>query len=335
MSPWGSAVWRAEAQRWAFETLDSLGIDHENVMLDLSIQAWSAVWCVHTASGDVVLKQLQPRDTKETRVHQFCADAAPRFVESPLASDLAEGRMLLRDGGPTLHELEDASPNLMAEVVVDYARLQQSLIGRDVEAAGAGIPIWNPADAAAELRSQAEILVAMPTTDLRCITADQYDTLIGELPSYRSAGQVLAASAVPLSLDHGDLWMGNILAPKPKDAYRFIDFGDAAWTHPFMSMMPLLHDCHRRWAPESTRFDLNREDLRGVRSAYLDEWSQYGTRQDLELAFEAAVFLAPLRRSSAVISNFEHAGAGDAHDLGPTPWAWLTTSQTFGCGMLW
>lgn len=134
-------------------------------MLDLSIQAWSTVWRIPAASGDVVLKQLQPRDTKEIRAHQFCADAAPRFVESPLASDLAEGRMLLRDGGPTLHELEDASPNSMAEVVVG--------------------------------------------------------------------------------------------------------------------------------------------------------------------------FLAPLRRSRAVISNFEHAGAGDAHDLGPTPWAWLTASQTFGCGMLW
>lgn len=65
MSRWGSAAWRAEAQRWAFETLDSLGIDHEDVMLDLSIQAWSMVWRMPAASGDVVLKQLQPRDTKE------------------------------------------------------------------------------------------------------------------------------------------------------------------------------------------------------------------------------------------------------------------------------
>ncbi len=333
MSRWGPATWRAEEQRWAFETLDSMGVNHANSMHDLSIQAWSAVWRISAASGDAVMKQLRPRDAQEIRFHQFCAEAAPRFVEPPLASDLAEARMLLRDGGPNLHEF-DVNPDLMAEVVVDYAKLQQSLVGRDTEAAAAGIPNWSPADAVAELRSQAQILAAMPATDLRRITTDQYDRLISELPSYRSAGQVLTASAVPLSLDHGDLWMGNILAAKSSGAYRFIDLGDAAWTHPFMSLMPLLYDCHRRWTRDSTRFDLNREDLRSISSAYLGAWSQYGARQDLELAFDAAAFLAPLRRSRAVISNFEHAGVSDAHDLGPTPWTWLTAGQAFGCGML-
>ena len=311
-----------------------MGLEHADSMLDLSIQAWSAVWRVHTVSGDVVMKQLRPHAAQEIRVHGFCAEVAPRFVEPPLASDLVESRMLFRDGGPTVHELDGVTPELMVDVVIDYARLLQSLIGRDVQAASAGIPIWNPGDAPAELRSQAQILAAMPTTDLRHITTDQYDSLIGELPSYRAAGQVLTASAVPLSLDHGDLWAGNILAAEPNGAYRFIDFGDAAWTHPFMSLMPLLYNCHRRWTRDGTRFDLNREDLRGIRSAYLGVWSQYGTRQDLELAFDAAAFLAPLRRSRAVISNFEHAGVSDAHDLGPTPWTWLTAGQAFGCGML-
>lgn len=320
-----SANWRVEAQQWACEQLAARGMQVVGPMLDLSIQPWSAVWRLPTEGSDVLLKQIAP-GTPEIPTYEFCAEIAPDFIEPLLGSDHLAGRMLFRDGGPTLHEAADVGPDAVAALVIDYAHFQQTLIGCGARAAAAGIPSWDPTTAPAELQSQAEVLAMMPPSDIRRITDSQQQSLLDGLEVYEAAGRALANSTLPRSLDHGDLWLGNVLPPDRSGRHRFIDFGNAVWTHPFLSVLPLLHNCYQRWTPRGSRFTLDRADLRLASSAYLGEWSEYASPRECESAFAAAARLAPLLRSRAAIENVEHAGPSDADELGPTPWTWLTLS---------
>lgn len=167
---WGSSAWRAEAERWALNELADLGMRSAGPMSDLSIQAWSAVWRIPTSRGSVVLKQTTPGKAAEIAVYAFCAAVGPDYVDKPLSYDLGEARMLLADGGPTLHDTRQDTRDAVANAVIDYACFQQATSGHDARAKSTAIPAWNPADAAGEAEWQAQTLYSMPRTDLRHIT---------------------------------------------------------------------------------------------------------------------------------------------------------------------
>lgn len=326
---WGSTVWRDAAEHWAHRQLDGLGICPSGAMTDISVQPWSAVWRIPTSRGNVLLKETIRARAAEGAVVAFCAAAAPGYVDPPLAFDRDSGRILLTDGGRTMGA-SGSTPDAIAEMVNDYANLQQATIGRQQEAAAIGLPVWEPAAAAQETERQAAILHAMPTSDPRHITASQRNQLLTNLDVLTASGAALANSPIPYCLDQGDLWPGNILAPRaPGGAhYRFIDFGDAAWTHPFLSLMPLLFDCHHRWST-SDPSDSDSPDhpaLRLITDAYLQNWTGYAESPHLDELLNHALRVAPLRRSQAVITNIRIATKADTRDLGPTPWSWLTAA---------
>lgn len=227
-----------------------------------------------------------------------------------------------------VHDEQDlATPDNFAALAVDYAALQQATIGRRRGAEAAGMLSWDPADAARGAARQALALHALPASDPRHITTAQRDQLLDNLDVYTVSGTALANSPIPYCLDHGDLWSGNVLTPRVVGGcYRFIDFGDAAWTHPFLSLLSLLVDGQRQWSPswEMTRGGLDHPALEGVIDAYLQSWRGYASRPHLERLLGHALVVAPLRRSHALLANMTIATDADAEELGPTPWTWLT-----------
>ncbi|WP_020580332.1 hypothetical protein [Actinopolymorpha alba] len=96
-------------------------------MSDLSIQRWSAVWRIPTNLGHVLLKQTTTARAVEGSVHAFCADAAPEYVDQPLAYDPATARILFTDGGLTMAGgdwLAVPTPKAIASMVTDYPLCQ-------------------------------------------------------------------------------------------------------------------------------------------------------------------------------------------------------------------
>ncbi|MEQ4205446.1 phosphotransferase [Actinopolymorpha sp. B9G3] len=223
---------------------------------------------------------------------------------------------------------EGPSPEAVASMVTDYAHLQHATIGRQRQAEAAGLPAWDPAGAAHEAEQLAGILHALPRSDPRRITALQKDLLLTKLDALTESGTVLVNSPIPSCVDHGDLWPGNVLAARtPGGHHRFIDFGDAAWTHPFLSLMAPLFECHRRWSlPGPFSDSLNHPSLQMIIDSYLQAWTDYASRQELRDILGHALRLTPLRRSWALATNVKHATSADADDLGPTPWSWLTAA---------
>lgn len=328
---WGSETWRDAAEDWAHRQLDRLGFRPVGAMSNLSDARWSWVWRMPTNRGDVLLKQTTDARAFEGSVHAFCADAAPEYVDQPLAYDHRTARILFTDGGPTMAGddwLALPTPEAIAEMVTDYAQLQHATIGRRRQAEAAGLPAWDPADAAHEAEQQADILYGLSRSDPRRITAAQRDLLLTNLDVFRVSGAVLVNSPIPFCVDQGDLWEGNVLSGRTGGHHRFIDFGDAAWTHPFLSLMPLLFGLHGRcWSlPDPFSNSLDHPFLKMIIDSYLQAWTDYASPQELRAILSHALRLTPLRRSRALITNFKRATSADAADLGPTPWAFLTAA---------
>jgi hypothetical protein len=333
---WGSKVWRDAAENWAHLQLDRLGLRPLGAMSDLSDQRWSWVWRIPTNQGAVLLKQTTAARAVEGSVHTFCAETAPEYVDRPLAHDSPTARILFTDGGPTMAGgdwLAVPPPEAIAAMVTDYAHLQLATVGRQRQAEAAGLPAWDPADAAHEAEQQADILHGLPRSDPRRITTAQQDLLLTHLDALAASGAVLVNSPIPFCVDQGDLWPGNVLIARPGGHHRFIDFGDAAWTHPFLSLMQVLFFCYRfchlRWSlPGPFSASLDHPSLQVIIDSYLQAWTDYARPQELRDILSHALRLTPLRRSRALITNLECATTADTDDLGPTPWTWLSAAPT-------
>lgn len=330
MTPAGQTdSWRTRAEHWAQEQLANRGRHQTGAMTDVSIQAWSAVWRVPTDAGAALVKQSTSPRRREGDVLAFCARLSPDHVDMPIAIDPDHGRVLLTDGGPTMYDVDPESRGIdldaVAALLTDFARLQQATIGQDRQAAEAGIRLWNPGSAAQDAEHQAVWLHDLPETDPRHIKLDQLNRIRSCLTDVEDAGRQLAESAVPHCLDHGDLWPGNVLPAGPHGRYTFIDFGDAAWTHPFLSMMMMVVECRYQWSVPDLPDGLNLDHpaLQQILDAYLGAWTAYAPLVELQRDLRAALRIAPLRRSRAWITNLAQTDHPTRTELGHMPWIWL------------
>lgn len=299
-------------------------------MTEVSVQAWSAVWRLPTAEGSVLIKQTTPARDQEADATAFAADCEPEVVERPLAIDASTARILQHDDGPTLYERDHDHRGVQLETVTalltDYARLQQATIGRDALAAEAGIAFWDCAVAARTARELAERLHDLPTTDPRHVPGEGVRRVRAVAADLDRAAERLAGSPLPLCLDHGDFWPGNALPPRAERRhYRLIDFGDAAWTHPFLSMIMMIIECRYRWSVPDLPDALNLDHpaVRTIIDAYLRCWTEFAPLPALRRIMTDAVRIAPLRRCQAWITNLAEADDASLARHGRLPWSWL------------
>lgn len=310
---WGSPRWTKASERWAHHQLGLLGLHPTDHAEDVSIQPWSAVWRIPTTGGPVLLKQTTSARRSEGGVQAFVADRAHRYVDPPLAYDSGSGRILLRDRGLTML---DASPDNrgieirpVAEMLADYARLQHATIGAATDASAAGLDSWDPGRAGAAAAIQARQLHALPPSDARHISTAQRPD-----PQRRTVDRI------------GRLWPGNVIPPHgPDSSYRFIDFGDAAWSHPFLSLLMLITECRFRWSADDQPdlLEINHPAITSITDAYLNHWTDYAPMPELRHTLHSALQVASLRRSRAWIHNLAQANLTDLQKHGQMPWTWL------------
>jgi len=60
------------------------------------------------------------------------------------------------------------------------------------------------------------------------------------VPALRARCAELGALGIPDTLDHGDLWPGNVFVEASTGTCAIIDWEDAAIAHPFLSLAPLM-----------------------------------------------------------------------------------------------
>jgi hypothetical protein len=321
---WASAAWRADVTAWVDAALAEHGRVRNGSLAVHKSRMWAVTLTATTDRGRVWFKENCPGQWAEASVVAALAAAVPEHVVGPLAVDVDRGWLLSPDQGPTLAEHGAATVETWVRVVTDYAGFQRATVPHGAALAAAGLRTVDPASAASYLAREVDRLAAMPPGHPRQLDGELVTRLVGLLPMMAGIGELLAAGAVPLCLEHNDLHHHNAFAPGddegPRTPLRWFDFGDALWGHPFASLLVLLNVVAREGGLEA-----DDPALRVVADAYLECWTDLAPRTELQPLLEAALVLGRLHRYVSWDRCLQGAEPEDMGEHGEAPGVWLAT----------
>ena len=288
--PWAARGWFQAAERWLRDSLDSLGWPATGPVRQLSAWELSCILRTPTARGDVYFKAVpdSPLFVNEAVVTGELAALFPNHVPAPLAVDAGRRWMALADFGA---ELGWNTPVAVREDVLrTFARLQIQAASQIDRLLGAGcldrrLP-WLAAQAERWFPAIGET-GRLPGIDAATwLSADEMAELCTAGPQVAAICDQLAAYAIPPSLVHGDLHLGNV-AQGPR-GYLFFDWTDAGVAHPFLDLLTFFQE------DEEEVEDALRDRLR---HAYLSEWTAFEPAERLRRAWRLAEPLSALNQA--------------------------------------
>ncbi len=233
---WEHPGFEARARSWMLRQLELAGTPA--VAEPTLTQLWtlSAMLRAETSNGAVFLKACARVFDIEPATTLALHHAVPGTVPAVIATDLAEGWLLMRDAGGTFvgeQPLEVWQASLGA-----LAAIQQATTG--------GLD-----GIALEDRGPAALAAALPALlDNEYVATFPED--IG--PRFRAAAPRLADACAALAslgpgptVIHGDFHPGNVF--RDGDRVVVIDWSDAALGHPFTDLATWLNRLDRSWPP--------------------------------------------------------------------------------------
>jgi Ser/Thr protein kinase RdoA (MazF antagonist) len=124
---------------------------------------------------------------------------------------------------------------------------------------------------------------------LASLTENELERLSKLIPRIETECRELEAYALPETIQHDDLHDGQVLVRDGR--FLFFDWGDACVSHPFFTLVVTL-------AVLAYRLELEHEspELDRFRDAYLEPWTCFTPRSDLEAAYPIAYRLGVLCR---------------------------------------
>jgi Phosphotransferase enzyme family len=249
------------------------------------VRPWSTVLQLPTDAGDLWFKANMPAQAFEAGVVEILAARRPDLVPSLLAVEPERGWMLQADGGTLLRGIVDGTDHAVwVDILPRYAELQIEAVSDRDRLLGAGAPDRTlrvlPAQFA-ELLGDREALHSVTDDELRRLRA-----LMAKIETECAE---LAAFGIPETIQHDDLHDGQVFVRD--GGYVFFDWGDSCVSHPFYTLVVTL-------AVLAYRLGLEHEapELERFRDAYLEPWTRFASRSELEDAFALAYRLGVLSR---------------------------------------
>jgi aminoglycoside phosphotransferase len=279
---WTRPGWFAVARDWIERQVRDRHPGSVREIVQQRSWASSSVLLVRTTGGDLYFKALPPTG-HEWAVTEYLARHFAGAVPRLLATD-AERRWLLMHAAPG-DRLEDiGNARTWQRAAGTYARLQVACMARTEALRALGCPergLDQLTGAVAPLASDDAALRTGADDGLSRAEAERFRALV---PDLRRRCAALAAHAIPLTLEHGDLWPGNFLVTDTTCV--LIDWEDAAVGHPFFSLAPLLVGL-ATYQPSLNTFALRHT----LEDAYLAAFASLGAAESLRVALKLA---APL-----------------------------------------
>jgi aminoglycoside phosphotransferase (APT) family kinase protein len=115
------------------------------------------------------------------------------------------------------------------------------------------------------------------------ITSDTYSDLLSSMPSILYKSDMLKKSKIPLALEHGDFFGGNIIIQN-EDPIIY-DWSDCTLSHPFLSAIVLLEEVEQLFSEKVAKSLL---DL------YLCEWSELDSKDSLYEEYKLLEEISPI-----------------------------------------
>lgn len=321
---WTTSAWRDEAYAWIERVLSERGLTRTGEIEQPRIRFWSTHLSVPTDAGRLWFKENCPGQSFEAGLVGVLAEIVPDHVVAPIAVESDRGWLLSPDAGQTLRaaaEGADDADDLWPRLAGNWADLQRRVAEHADRLLAARTPAYPPDRMAALVADRVDELAGLPADDVRRLDADAADRLRSALPTIEQWAEQLAATGLPISLDHNDLHSANAFAPRPGEEHlRFFDFGDSLVGHPFSSLLiPLNVLAHELEADEDD------PRLRRVVDAYLEVWSDLADPATLRAAVDPARQLGRINRSESWRRVLRSADAAELAEFGDSSAYWLTT----------
>ena len=256
------------------------------------VRPWATVLRVPTADGVLYSKEPTAPVAHEARLIEILARRRSELVTEVLFAD-AEGRMLMRSGGEPLDGILDRDPDVRywEEALPLYAELQVEAMADAEQLVAAGA--FDRRSAA--LPSLYRALIAEPAAGQ---TAEEYERLQALLPEVDRVAAELAGGPLPETINNDDLTFGSIFLRD--GAYRFLDWGDACVSHPFMTMTVTQRVIEIRH-----RLRLGSAEIARIRDAYLEPFTRFAPRSELEAIVEPARRIGQISRVALRAANMD------------------------------
>jgi hypothetical protein len=297
VAAWSTPAFLAAATDWIDQQLIAHGLERTGPVTQPHLRPWSTALRAETTGGPVWLKAPAAGSASEVALYALLSRVVPDHVLVPLALDHDRAWILLPDGGPPLGA-RDGSQTGLASALAEYGRVQRTLEPHVDELLAAGVTDMRPE--------------VMPERFQQVLGLVQGTPVGKRLQARRGVvegwWERLAASAVPVSLDHQDLHPHNVLGPP----WRFYDWGDAVVSHSFTAAwLPLEFDGTTPEAYLSAFADLAppevlREDLEAAKGVakviHVLIWERSiaaARRQGIEL--EPRIAAAPLEAAATIL----------------------------------
>lgn len=282
--PWTDVAWLAAAHSWIGEQLAATGARPLGEIEQPHVRPWSTAMRLSTDRGELWFKANSPALAFEARAVRRLADHWPDLVTELVAVDLERGWMLAHDAGERLREVIAHEGHLgrWVEILPQYAELQLAA----AEGADAFVAAGVPDHRCAVLPGAFERLVA-ETDEL---DRNERAALEERVEDVEAMCALVGHLGVPETIQHNDLHDGQVFVQQGR--YRFLDWGDACVSHPFLTtsvacegMLGGLDDASE--SPDARRF----------RDAYLEPFTPFASRHELEAAYAASLRLGWISRA--------------------------------------
>ena len=299
---WTDPGWRAEHLAWASAALAGLG---RRVVGEPEQRArpWGTVFRVETDDGRVVWSKANgPGTAHEARLLSLLQRRGGTLPLAPIAGDLDRGWLITDDAGPTLRAMVNADGRpgdqdmaVWSDILPIYAAFQRGVAPAADDMLGAGVPDERPArypDMLAGLLADVRIWTRVDAADRQRTDAARR-RLVDLTPFVAELAAALEASAVPASLDHGDLH-GNNLVPVADGSFRLFDWGDAVVAHPFATLTTTLGSIGYH-----AGVDPYGPVVAPVRDAYLSAWADIAPVPELDRVATHAMDVGHIGKAAA------------------------------------
>jgi hypothetical protein len=283
---WTEPAWLESAHQWIRSQLERLGLELAGEIEQPHVMPWSTVLRVPTSIGPAWFKANVPKLAHEAAVVELLAGRRPDLLPELLARDLDQGWMLQADGGTRLREIleENRDFDVWERILPLYAELQIAAAVDQERLLEAGAPDRR----LTLLPGQFEELLGDSET-LASLTENELERLSKLMPRIETECRELEAYALPETIQHDDLHDGQVFVRDGR--FLFFDWGDGCVSHPFFTLVVTL-------AVLAYRLELEHEspELDRFRDAYLEPWTRFTPRSDLEAAYPIAYRLGVLCR---------------------------------------
>ncbi len=287
---WFAPGWWDRMLGWARERLHPV---HVGAAEQLRSSESSCVVRLETEEGAAFVKAVAASLAREVAVTARLSRVPASAVPPVLAVDVPQRWMLLRGAaGRPLGDTGDLA--VWERAAAAYGRFQLAAASSVDALAGVGCPTLTAGQLQEDVLEVLASDEAMQAGRPGGLEPEQVSRLRTLKPQLLAATTSLHSSALPVSVDHEDLWPENVFSAE--DGCQVVDWEDARIAHPFLSLFPLLAGARM----QNTFADHAAASAR-IRDAYLEGFARFAPAEALRQLFGAAHDLAAVRMAATYL----------------------------------